>query len=781
MEIRFYNEALSETGDADGKNIEAIECDIANKWGIAVEHCSDATTPTAACPADVDGCAMWLDGSDESTMYQYSTFPYDPDATEPGTLAVTGVASGDGVMLWKDKSANGNDAYAIGANRQPKYYSSLAAANATLPAVEGIYFDNGSNTTNSDSSDDYFRTKLDLNSGNYTIFVVSSTVSFSTRNFVLTGSLASSNNNLSLLYSPFQGHNLEVAGVGSSNDPEAKAIAGEKYINTVVANLSNRTASHYLNGDVIKNISTIATTTATPRYLVIGNKATLDLTLPQSNIGVMEVIAYDKVLSQDEKEEIECYLGTKWGVFVPSCHVSSSPTTNITAATKTNPVQITSTAHGFSNGNTVFISGVKGMPELNHNTYTVANAAANTFELSGIDGTAYGTYTSGGYVQKTANITSISKPVSPAAGIVTAPAHGFLNDECVIINGVPAMSQIRGRTYIVASATADTFTLKSTNGISPIVTANYTTATLGGIARKVPCPSATSCPEGTTGCILWVDADDISTVIGTDGSAVSADGSTVAMVTDKSGVTTKDAMGYDWPHYMWTADTARRPTYEETPIKAGGTASGVLRFEAANDGFRSIAHICNAALNAVTTGGVGCTGTLMPYSVFMVYAPYTNVASYAWQSSFYLRLGGANLASSWASLTTSTVGVEPANGQLYSATHSGSVLSQKVNGTALTNVAAAQSQTDYNYVPNYMVFGKEGQVGVYRSATNYQSDIGEVVIYNTDVSADRAKIECYLANKWGLCTILPAGHCTGVNSDAYCCGVDGPPDANANC
>lgn len=69
---------------------------------------------------------------------------------------------------------------------------------------------------------------------------------------------------------------------------------------------------------------------------------------------------------------------------------------NITGATKANPCVVTATAHGFSNGDKVVISGVAGMTQINGREYTVANVAANTFELSGINSTSYGTYTSGG-------------------------------------------------------------------------------------------------------------------------------------------------------------------------------------------------------------------------------------------------------------------------------------------------------------------------------------------------------------------------------------------------
>jgi hypothetical protein len=69
----------------------------------------------------------------------------------------------------------------------------------------------------------------------------------------------------------------------------------------------------------------------------------------------------------------------------------------ITGATAANPVVITSNGHGLANGTKVSIRGVIGMVELNIATaYTVASTATNTFELTGIDGTGFTAYGSGG-------------------------------------------------------------------------------------------------------------------------------------------------------------------------------------------------------------------------------------------------------------------------------------------------------------------------------------------------------------------------------------------------
>ena len=68
----------------------------------------------------------------------------------------------------------------------------------------------------------------------------------------------------------------------------------------------------------------------------------------------------------------------------------------ITNITQANPAVVTSNAHGFNNGDEVFITGVIGMTQVNNKRFTVAGAAANTFQLSGINSTGYTAYSSGG-------------------------------------------------------------------------------------------------------------------------------------------------------------------------------------------------------------------------------------------------------------------------------------------------------------------------------------------------------------------------------------------------
>lgn len=78
---------------------------------------------------------------------------------------------------------------------------------------------------------------------------------------------------------------------------------------------------------------------------------------------------------------------------------------NITAATQANPCVVTSNAHGYSNGDHVYITGVLGMTQLNGRRFKIANVTANTFELqttagANVNSTGYSAYTSGGTVAR---------------------------------------------------------------------------------------------------------------------------------------------------------------------------------------------------------------------------------------------------------------------------------------------------------------------------------------------------------------------------------------------
>lgn len=91
----------------------------------------------------------------------------------------------------------------------------------------------------------------------------------------------------------------------------------------------------------------------------------------------------------------------------------------ITGATNASPVVVTCTAHGYSNGDQVYISGVLGQTAAN-GLHIIAGVAANTFNL--VDSITAGAYTSGGYVQRLAKSKNL-------ADVLFASAAAILNDK----------------------------------------------------------------------------------------------------------------------------------------------------------------------------------------------------------------------------------------------------------------------------------------------------------------------------------------------------------------
>lgn len=84
----------------------------------------------------------------------------------------------------------------------------------------------------------------------------------------------------------------------------------------------------------------------------------------------------------------------------------------IAGISNANPTVVSAPGHGFTNGMTVQITGAQGMTQINQaptQAYTVAGATGTTFELSGMDSTAFGVYTGGGTVSQVFNqVTGLS-------------------------------------------------------------------------------------------------------------------------------------------------------------------------------------------------------------------------------------------------------------------------------------------------------------------------------------------------------------------------------------
>ncbi len=81
----------------------------------------------------------------------------------------------------------------------------------------------------------------------------------------------------------------------------------------------------------------------------------------------------------------------------------------ILGITNANPAVVTyNGSDNYSNGDSIIITNVEGMTELNGLEFVVENlnAGANTFELSGVNSTSYGAYTDGGTIEVITEVTT---------------------------------------------------------------------------------------------------------------------------------------------------------------------------------------------------------------------------------------------------------------------------------------------------------------------------------------------------------------------------------------
>lgn len=224
------------------------------------------------------------------------------------------------------------------------------------------------------------------------------------------------------------GDEVYISGVGGMTEINQKRyVVANKTTNTFELtdqvtgnNIDGSGFSAYTSGGTVAKVYEISTPYAQADLLELKYEqsadtitlthpdyAARDLTRTDHDSWTLSVI--DFVPAQDHPTDLDITANTtgsstpiyrvtalKEGTFDESLSALNTNTASITGATKANPVVITANSHGFSTGETVEINSVGGMTELNGRRYRVGATTTNTFELSGIDGTGYTTYTSGG-------------------------------------------------------------------------------------------------------------------------------------------------------------------------------------------------------------------------------------------------------------------------------------------------------------------------------------------------------------------------------------------------
>lgn len=112
--------------------------------------------------------------------------------------------------------------------------------------------------------------------------------------------------------------------------------------------------------------------------------------------GIIWTPIFDEVDNETQPDQLNDRRFVIAGVATNTFQLLDEEAANIGGATQANPVVVTATAHGFSDGDTVHISDVLGMTSINDNSFTVANADTDTFELLGENGLSYNAWTAGG-------------------------------------------------------------------------------------------------------------------------------------------------------------------------------------------------------------------------------------------------------------------------------------------------------------------------------------------------------------------------------------------------
>jgi Flp pilus assembly protein TadG len=140
--------------------------------------------------------------------------------------------------------------------------------------------------------------------------------------------------------------------------------------------------------------------------------------------------------------------GTSW---------ATGPAVTITGITKANTAVVTAKDHGFSNGDTVYITGVKGMTNVNGNAYVVSNKTTDTFRLKSTNSNNYSKYSSGGTVQK-------CQAADCDLVISTSTAHGYDAGDTIYFLGLKGLTALNGNTYTIGAVSTTSFSVDGVYG-----------------------------------------------------------------------------------------------------------------------------------------------------------------------------------------------------------------------------------------------------------------------------------------------------------------------------
>jgi hypothetical protein len=162
------------------------------------------------------------------------------------------------------------------------------------------------------------------------------------------------------------------------NDLERPGLSAETYTNWMPRNLGSmmlRPGTSYIGNSA---------TNAQARYIPFIYSATQTALLEFTTSSTLRVWESDTLVA-----------GASVSTVITQGTMADLTMTN---ASQANPCEITvNTTHPYTTGDTVWISGVAGMTEINDREFTITDTGATTFTLDGEDATGHTAYSSGGF------------------------------------------------------------------------------------------------------------------------------------------------------------------------------------------------------------------------------------------------------------------------------------------------------------------------------------------------------------------------------------------------
>lgn len=224
---------------------------------------------------------------------------------------------------------------------------------------------------------------------------------------------------------------------------------------------------------------------------------------------------------------------------------SNKTITNVTSA---NPGVVTSNAHGYSNGDWVYITGVVGDTRVNNRFFSIAGVTANTFQLleptaHSLDMSGYPAYVSGGIARR------VYTPTSPYA-VADLPQLKFVQS-------------------------ADTMTITHPDYAPRDLTRSSSTS---WAFTTITFAAATAAPTGVTAVAsIGGSVTTYSYVV----TAISADGKEESLASAAGSVATAKAMSITAAEFIsvsWTgvSGASRYNVYRQAEVPGGAPAAGDL-------------------------------------------------------------------------------------------------------------------------------------------------------------------------------------------------------------